>query len=224
MAAPDYGKLRERMVRRQLEARDIYDPRVLEAMRSVPRHEFVPEAVRDQAYDDGPLLIGEGQTISQPYIVAFMTQALLLHESDITLEIGTGSGYQTAILCRLCHHVISIERHPSLARTAAQTLARLGIANVEIHVGDGSQGLPDQAPFEAILVTAAAPAIPAPLIAQLADGGRLVLPVVESDNVRYQTLLRIQRRGDDYPVTPLIPVVFVPLIGQHGFDSPPEVI
>ncbi|MCC7206339.1 MAG: protein-L-isoaspartate(D-aspartate) O-methyltransferase [Anaerolineae bacterium] len=214
----NYDKQRERMVRRQMENRDIRDPRVLAAMRRVPRHEFVPQDVRGQAYDDGPLLIGENQTISQPYIVAFMSQALELGETDRVLEVGTGSGYQTAVLCELARQVYSLERHASLAATAGATLARLGYANVEIRVGDGSQGWPEHAPYDAIIVTAAAPHVPEPLLAQLADGGRLVLPVVEGDSMRSQMLLRITRVGDEYPVTPLIPVVFVPLIGRQGFE------
>jgi protein-L-isoaspartate(D-aspartate) O-methyltransferase len=205
------------MVRRQMENRDIRDPRVLAAMRRVPRHEFVPAEVRGQSYEDSPLLIGENQTISQPYIVAFMSQALQLRETDRVLEIGTGSGYQTAVLCELAQQVFSLERHASLAITASQTLARLGYGNVEIRVGDGSQGWPERAPFDAIIVTAAAPQIPDALLAQLADGGRMVLPVVEGDSMRTQILLRITRTGDTRTITPLIPVVFVPLIGSQGF-------
>jgi protein-L-isoaspartate(D-aspartate) O-methyltransferase len=134
------------------------------------------------------------------------------------LEVGTGSGYQTAVLCELAQQVFSLERHASLAATASQTLARLGYMNVEVRVGDGSQGWPEKAPFDAIIVTAAAPHIPEALLAQLSDGGRMVLPVVEGDSMRMQMLLRIMRTGDDYPVMPLIPVVFVPLIGRQGFE------
>ena len=216
-AKPDYEARRARMVREQLIARGISDPRVLEAMRRVPRHEFVPAHLRAYAYDDGPLPIGGGQTISQPYIVAYMTQALALRPDDVVLEIGTGSGYQTAVLCELARRVYSLERRPELAEHAREVLARLGYRNVEVHVGDGSQGLPEFAPYDAILVTAAAPAIPAPLREQLAEGGRLVLP---TGGRRQQLLQRVRRHGDRWTVEDLIAVVFVPLYGEHGFTPP----
>ncbi len=214
----DYEALRERMVREQLIARGIRDPRVLEAMRRVPRHEFVPPHLRDHAYEDGPLPIGGGQTISQPYIVAYMTQALALRPDDVVLEIGTGSGYQTAILCELARQVYSLERRPELAERAREVLTRLGYRHVQLHVGDGTQGLPEFAPYDAILVTAAAPAIPAPLREQLAEGGRLVLPTGDR---KQQILRRVRRQdGDHWTVEDLIAVVFVPLYGQHGFTPP----
>ncbi len=212
-----YDVLRERMVREQLIARGISDPRVLAAMRRVPRHEFVPSELRDRAYEDGPLPIGGGQTISQPYIVAYMTQALMMRPEDVVLEIGTGSGYQTAILCEVARHVHSLERRPELAERARAVLARRGYHNVDLHVGDGTQGLPEFAPYEAILVTAAAPAIPAPLREQLAEDGRLVLPTGDR---RQQVLRRVRRHGARWAVEDLIAVVFVPLYGQHGFTPP----
>ncbi len=214
---PNFEILRERMVREQLAGRDITDPRVLNAMRRVPRHRYVPPQMQDQAYSDAPLPIGNDQTISQPYIVAYMTQALELSPDDVVLEIGTGSGYQTAVLCEIARFVYSLERYPDLAERAANILDQLGYDNVEIHTGDGSQGLPDMAPFDAIIVTAAAPAIPGPLRAQLADGGRLVLPV----GSRFQQMLqRVRRDGDSWRVENLLPVMFVPLYGQHGFQPP----
>ncbi len=214
---PNDKALRERMVREQLIARGISDARVLEAMRRVPRHEFVPPHLRAHAYEDGPLPIGGGQTISQPYIVAYMTQALALRPEDVVLEIGTGSGYQTAVLCELARQVYSLERRPELAERARETLTRLGYRNVRVLVGDGTRGLPEFAPYDAILVTAAAPAIPAPLREQLAEGGRLVLPI---GGQRQQLLQRVRRHGDRWTVEDLLPVVFVPLYGEHGFTPP----
>ncbi|MCZ7539514.1 MAG: protein-L-isoaspartate(D-aspartate) O-methyltransferase [Anaerolineae bacterium] len=206
--------LRERMVREQLVARDIADPRVLEAMRRVPRHAFVPEPFRARAYEDGPLPIGNDQTISQPYIVALMTQMLELKPADVVLEVGTGSGYQTAVLCELARFVYSLERYPALGERASAALTHLGYHNMEVYIGDGSQGLPDQAPFDAIIVTAAAPAIPGPLRTQLANGGRMVIPVGD----RFQQMLqRVRRNEEAWRVEALIPVMFVPLYGRHGF-------
>lgn len=213
----DFETLRELMVRDQLIARDITSPRVLEAMRRVPRHAFVPPQLHAHAYDDGPLPIGSNQTISQPYIVAFMTQALGIKPSDTVLEIGTGSGYQTAVLCELARHVYTLERYPVLAETAARKLADLGYDNLEIHIGDGSQGLPDMAPFNAILVTAAAPSIPDPLRHQLAGGGRMVIPIGNRDR---QVLKRVWRENDHWSAENLMPVMFVLLYGEHGFTPP----
>ncbi|MEP0764038.1 MAG: protein-L-isoaspartate(D-aspartate) O-methyltransferase [Chloroflexota bacterium] len=211
--------LRERMVREQLAARDIADPRVLEAMRRVPRHAFVPAPFRSRAYEDGPLPIGNDQTISQPYIVALMTQMLELKPDDVVLEVGTGSGYQTAVLCELARFVYSLERYPALGERASAVLADLGYHNMEVYIGDGSQGLPDQAPFDAIIVTAAAPAIPGPLRTQLANGGRMVIPVGD----RFQQMLqRVRRKDDAWRVEALIPVMFVPLYGRHGFAPPDD--
>ncbi len=214
---PDFEMLRERMVREQLIARDIHDRRVLEAVRRVPRHAFVPGPFQSRAYEDGPLPIGDNQTISQPYIVALMTQMLELTPDDVVLEIGTGSGYQTAVLCTLARMVYSLERYPALGERANQTLNELGYHNVEVYIGDGSQGLPDMAPYSAIIVTAAAPAIPGPLRVQMANGGRMVLPIGDQ---RQQSLQRVRRVNDSWRVEIAIPVMFVPLYGQHGFTPP----
>lgn len=216
---PDPEALRERMVREQLIARDITDRRVLEAMRRVPRHRFVPAHLRGMAYDDNPLPIGNDQTISQPYIVALMTQLLEVGPEDAVLEIGTGSGYQTAILCELARVVFSLERHQPLADRARNRLNELGYHNLEVFVGDGSQGFPDMAPFHGILVAAAAPAIPGPLQTQLADGGRLVIPIGDA---RQQTLQRVRRTGNTWHVEGTIPVMFVPLYGRYGFHEDVE--
>jgi protein-L-isoaspartate(D-aspartate) O-methyltransferase len=215
----DFEMMRERMVRDQLEARGISNPRVLDAMRYVPRHKFVPEPLQTLAYEDGPLPIGSNQTISQPYIVALMSQMLELSMDDVVLEIGTGSGYQTAVLCRLAKTVYSLERYPALAEPASRLLHDLGFHNVEVYIGDGSQGLADMAPYDAIIVTAAAPAIPGPLRTQMSNGGRMVLPIGD----RYQQFLqRVRRTGDTWKVESLIPVMFVPLYGQHGFPPPDD--
>lgn len=211
----DYTRLRHRMVEEQLARRGIVNKRVLDAMREVPRHLFVAPQLRHLAYHDGPLPIGGGQTISQPYIVALMTQLLTLHGDESVLEVGVGSGYQTAILSLLARQVIGLERVAALAGQAAEVLDSLGYEDVTIHVGDGSQGLLDQAPFDAILVAAASPSVPAPLQSQLADGGRLVIPV---DDGMGQMLERIERKGGALHVEPLVPVRFVPLVGKHGFE------
>src|SRR5437667_4551589 len=165
------------MIEKQLRRRGINDAAVLAAMTAVPRHEFVPRELRAHAYDDLPLPIGGGQTISQPYIVAAMTAALRLQTTDRVLEIGTGCGYQAAVLSRLAKEVFTIERRPELASSASATLARLGYANAHVHCGDGTLGLPELAPFDAVLVAAAAPAVPKPLLARLAEGGRMILPL-----------------------------------------------
>ncbi len=212
----DWQRLRERMVQEQLEARQISDPRVLAAMRDVPRHHFAPKELQHLAYRDSSLPIGQDQTMSQPYIVAYMTQALGLTGVETVLEIGTGSGYQTAILCQLARQVYTIERHALLAERAAASLDALGVQNVEVHVGDGSQGLPDMAPYDAILVSAAAPALPIVLRAQLAEGGCMVLPVGDSYN---QYLERIYRNGNIWSVEQLMPVMFMLLIGRYGFSQ-----
>ncbi len=205
---------RERMVAAQIVARGVADARVLAAMREVPRHLFVPEAAVRDAYDDRPLPIGEGQTISQPYMVAAMSAALAPSATDRVLEVGTGSGYQAAILARLARSVVTIERHPSLAARAKATLAAQGILNVHIVVGDGSNGYAPEAPYDRILVTAGAPTVPEPLRAQLADGGRLVMPVgLET----FQRLIVIERQGDAYTEHEGEGCVFVPLVGRYGW-------
>ena len=213
----DYADQRVAMVERQLRRRGVTDAAVLAAMMAVPRHEFVPEEYRSQAYEDLPLPIGGGQTISQPYIVAAMTVALRLLPSDRVLEIGTGCGYQAAVLARLAKEVFTIERRPELASSASTRLARMGYANAHVHCGDGTLGLPEFAPFDAILVAAAAPAVPKPLLAQLAEGGRMILPVGDAE---HQELQLIEKRGDTFPAKMLEGCRFVPLIGYHGWQEP----
>jgi len=207
---------RLRMVERQLRGRGIEDERVLAAMEAVPREAFLPEALWDRAYADSALPIGEEQTISQPWIVAAICQALELDGSELVLEVGTGSGYSAAVLARLAAHVVSIERHDSLSRAAAEVLASLEIGNVELFVGDGSLGVPKRAPFDAIAVHATAPEAPPALIDQLAEGGRLVVPVSGSDT---DTLMVLRRAGDRIETADLGPCRFVPLIGQEGFGA-----
>ena len=204
---PDAG--RERMVKEQIEGRGIRDPLTLAAMRKVPRHHFVPDASAGEAYGDFPLPIGHGQTISQPYIVAFMTEALGLRGGEKVLEIGTGSGYQSAVLAEIAGKVYTIEIVPELAEEARERLARLGYRNVEVRSGDGYLGWPEAAPFDAVIVGAAAPRIPEPLKEQLTDGGRLVLPVGEE----YQELILVTRRGSLYDERRVLPVRFVPMTG-----------
>jgi len=203
------------MVKRQIARRGIQNPRLLEAFRSVPRHLFVPKRDRDHAYADGPLPIGEGQTISQPYIVAYMTNLLNLQGDEIILEIGTGSGYQAAILGELAAEVHTIERHEKLARKAQKLLEDLGYQNIRVHQGDGTLGLPEFAPYAAVMVTAAAPIVPRPLLEQLQDGGKLIMPVGERFG---QTLELWQRQGEEFTTKKLAPVAFVPLLGKHGWD------
>jgi protein-L-isoaspartate(D-aspartate) O-methyltransferase len=219
MDEAEYTRARQRMVREQLQKRGIVDAKVLEVMQRVPRHLFVSEDVRHLAYSDAPLPIEHRQTISQPYIVALMTQLLELTGEERVLEIGTGSGYQAAILSHLASKVITLERIPELSQKARSILQELHLDNVEVHHGDGSQGFPEQAPYAAIIVTAAAPKVPQPLKDQLTDGGRLVLPVGD----RYgQMLERWCRRGDDYQRERIAPVAFVPLVGNHGWSSERE--
>jgi protein-L-isoaspartate(D-aspartate) O-methyltransferase len=201
---------RERMVREQLERRDIRDPLTLAAMREVPRHELVPPSVRAVAYEDEPQSIGHGQTISQPYIVAFMTQALGLRGGEKVLEVGTGSGYQAAVLARIAAQVFTIEIVAPLAERARADLARLGYTNVHVRAGDGYRGWPEEAPFDAVIVTAAAPRIPEALKAQLKDGGRLVIPVGDV----FQQLTVLTRRGDRFEERTEFPVRFVPMTGE----------
>jgi protein-L-isoaspartate(D-aspartate) O-methyltransferase len=213
----EYAAQREQMVEKQLRRRGIQDAAVLAAMAQVPRHEFVSQDVRPHAYDDLPLPIGSGQTISQPYIVAAMTAALHLLPSDRVLEIGTGCGYHAAVLSRLAKEVFTIERRPELASSASAKLAQLGYLNAHVHCGDGTLGLPELAPFDAILVAAAAPAVPKPLLAQLAEGGRIILPVGGSE---HQELQLIEKRGDTFPTKMLEGCRFVPLLGHHGWQEP----
>jgi len=201
---------RAEMVSSQIAARDIRDPRVLDAMREVPRHRFVPLELRDRAYLDRPLPIGQGQTISQPYIVAAMTELLRAKSTDRILEIGTGSGYQAAVVSRLVAKVYSIEIVPELAERAAKTLAELGYANVEVSTGDGYRGIPKQAPFDGILVTAAPDEIPQPLIEQLAVGGRMVIPVGDLD----QRLTVVEKTDQGIRKHSVFPVRFVPMTGE----------
>ena len=212
----ELARLRERMVAEQIASRGIRDPRVLEIMGALPRHRFVPASLARRAYEDAPLPIGEGQTISQPYIVAEMTGALSLEGTERVLEIGTGSGYQTAILCRLAREVVTTERIDSLFLSARTILRELGISNVRFRKGDGTLGSPGDSPFDAILVTAAAPDIPAPLFEQLAEGGIMVIPV----GGRWeQDLVRLRKEGGNPRREYLGGCRFVPLLGKHGFSS-----
>jgi protein-L-isoaspartate(D-aspartate) O-methyltransferase len=206
----DLTKARERMVADQIEARGVKDPLTLAAMRAVPRHLFVSPEWAALAYEDTALPIAEGQTISQPYIVAFMTEALRLKGGERVLEVGTGSGYQAAVLARIAARVYTIEIVESLAREAALRLRQLGYANAEVRQGDGYAGWPEKAPFDGIVVTAAAPRVPEPLKQQLKDGGRLVVPVGEG----VQELRVLTRRGTEFQEDRLMPVRFVPMTGK----------
>jgi protein-L-isoaspartate(D-aspartate) O-methyltransferase len=206
---------RRRLVERLAEE-GVRDPRVLAALERVPRHRLLPEALRDQAYRDTALPIGDGQTISAPGIVAAMSQALELEGTEVVLEIGTGSGYQAAILSSLAARVVSVERLPGLAARARSALDALGVTNVVVHLGDGSKGRPQEAPFEAVLVTAAAPDIPPPLIEQLAPGGRLVAPVGDRET---QELIRVWRTEEGIRRESLGRCRFVDLVGEHGWAA-----
>jgi protein-L-isoaspartate(D-aspartate) O-methyltransferase len=211
-----FWEARDAMVRDQVEHRRIHNPRLLAVLRRVPRHLFVPPPLRDQAYEDSPLPIGQGQTISQPYMVAAMTALLALNGSENVLEIGTGSGYQAAVLAEMTRSVHTIEIHPHLAQAALALLNSLGLRNVSVHTGDGTLGWPPAAPYQAILVTAAAPDIPVPLIDQLDEGGRLVIPV-GGPNGQDLELWR-KANGTIYRET-LFPVAFVPLRGRFGWQN-----
>jgi protein-L-isoaspartate(D-aspartate) O-methyltransferase len=210
---------RRRMVEEQIRARGIRNERVLAAMEKVPRHLFVPEDLRREAYADRPLPIGDGQTISQPYIVALMTDLLDPHIGDRILEIGAGSGYQAAILAELASGVITIERIPAVAARARRNLSAAGARPVEVVLGDGTLGYPLKAPYQGIIVTAGTPEVPPPLIGQLADRGRLVAPVGPHG---VQELIRIVREGERIRREPHGGVVFVPLIGEHGWREDEE--
>lgn len=212
----DLEKARLRMVEEQIAARGIHDERVLEAMRRVPRHVFVAAEQVSRAYEDHPLHIGCHQTISQPYMVARMTEMLALRPADRVLEVGTGSGYQTAILAELVHAVVSIERHPPLAEAARERLEALHYDNVRVVCGDGTLGFAEAGPYHAILVTAGGPSPPRALLAQLADGGRMVCPTGGLD---MQQLHTIMRRGDDFTTQDGINCIFVPLVGEQGWSE-----
>ncbi|HEY69724.1 MAG TPA: protein-L-isoaspartate(D-aspartate) O-methyltransferase [Anaerolineae bacterium] len=216
MKKDKYRQARERMVEQQLRTRGISDERVLQVMRSVPRHLFVDPDLRYAAYSDAPLPIPQQQTISQPYIVALMTELLELKGGERVLEVGTGSGYQAAVLAHIAGKVYTLERIHELVVQAEKTLSKLGLDNVEVFEVDGTLGLPEHAPYEAIIVTAAAPHVPEPLKQQLGEGGRLVLPVGSRMG---QMLERWRRTGDDFSHERLAPVAFVPLVGDHGWKD-----
>lgn len=216
----DFSLDRARMVKDQIEQRGIRDKRVLDALRKVPRHLFVPPEYQSQAYSDHPLPIDCGQTISQPYIVGLMSELINSHPTHRVLEVGTGSGYQAAVLSLLVAEVHSIDRHANLVSQAQKILQELKYLNTFLYVGDGSQGLPDMAPFDAILITAAAPKVPEPLLKQLKVGGRLVLPVGERRGQRLERWTRISDESYDHDID--IPVSFVPLIGTYGWANPDE--
>jgi protein-L-isoaspartate(D-aspartate) O-methyltransferase len=209
----DYTTQRKGMVDEQLIPRGISDKRVLDVFYSVERHKFIPEEQKEFAYSDFPIPIGQGQTISQPYIVALMTEALALTDDSKVLEIGTGSGYQAAILAKLAKEVYSIERFPNLAKNAQTLLDGLGYKNIKIKVADGTLGWPEEAPFDRIIITAAAPSIPAPLIEQLKEGGRLILPLGENFS---QVLTLAEKKGGELYSQNICGCVFVPLVGKFG--------
>jgi protein-L-isoaspartate(D-aspartate) O-methyltransferase len=220
MGGPDrvpdvFASARREMVERQIRKRGVSSPRVLEAMLSVPRHEFVPAEFQHDAYADKPLPIGEKQTISQPYMVAAMAEALGLTGAERVLEIGAGSGYQAAVLSLLAREVISVESQTSLALAAQERLTDLGYTNVHVHNGDGSSGFPDGAPYDAILVTAAAPEIPGPLVDQLREGGRLVIPVGGQGS---QQLMQARKENGELKTRALFDCQFVPLLGRYGWS------
>lgn len=212
----DYETLRKKMVKEQLIARGIKDQRVLDAFYKVQRHRFIPEDSRSNAYADFPVPIGKGQTISQPYIVALMTECLNITKKDKVLEIGTGSGYQAAILAELCFEVYTIERIESLARSAEGVLSELGYKNIKVIVGDGTLGYPEEAPYDKIIVTAASPDVPLPLIEQLSDSGKLILPLGESFS---QVLTVFEKKGSNVERFDVCGCVFVPLIGKYGWQQ-----
>lgn len=215
---PEFAELRERMVRRQIESRGITDPAILDAFRDVAREEFVDEEHRRFAYDDNPLPIEAGQTISQPYIVALMIEAAAIRPGDAVLEVGAGSGYAAAVISRIAKRVVSIERHGELAQIARERMTRLGYGNVRILQGDGTRGCPEEAPFDAILAAASGSHVPKPLLDQLAPGGRLVMPVGDPGWV--QELVKVTKRSDGSTSQEnLGGVRFVPLIGEEGWND-----
>jgi protein-L-isoaspartate(D-aspartate) O-methyltransferase len=211
-----FVRQRADMVKGQLAARGIVDTRVLAAMGEVPRHVFVPKHEQGRAYEDSPLPIARSQTISQPYIVAYMLQALSLTGKEKVLEIGSGSGYQAALLGKLSKEVHTVERHADLVEDATRVLNELGFANVRVHHGDGTKGLSEHAPFDAIIVAAGAPVVPQPLLDQLAENGRLIIPVGDTGGQRLQFWMK---RKDGFTHEELVPVAFVPLIGEHGWED-----
>ena len=218
MEHASFSEQREAMVSAQIEARGIKNPLVLKAMRTVPRHEFIPEDMWSMAYDDRPLPIGQGQTISQPYIVAYMTERLRLTGGEKVLEIGTGCGYQAAVLGMIAAEVYSVECVPALASSAQENLKRLGFDNVFVKVGDGTLGWKEHGPYHGIIATASGPKVPEPCKEQLRDGGVLIMPV--GDYRFGQSIVRITRgQGDRFHEERLLDVAFVPLIGKHGWEE-----
>lgn len=215
----DWAARRRAMVEEQIRKRGVKSGVLLEAMTRVPRHLFVPEELASRAYEDRALGIGEQQTISQPYMVASMTEYLELRGDEGVLEVGTGSGYQAAILAELAREVITVEQNVALAESARARLDSLGYRNVRVEIGDGTFGWPEAAPFDGILVAAAAPAIPQPLVTQLADGGRLIIPVGASDK---QMLMRVRKHGGEITQEKLFPCQFVPLLGRYGWADATE--
>ena len=210
-SAREFAVERERMVKEQVAMRGVTDERVLRAMRKVPREQFVPEQIRDQSYSDGPLPIGYDQTISQPFVVAFMTEKLRLRPTDRVLEIGTGSGYQAAILAELAAKVYTIEIVEPLGKKAAQTLQQLGYKNVLVKIGDGYQGWPEYAPFDAVIVTCAPNHVPQPLVEQIKEGGRIIIPVGPTGD---QTLYLLEKKNGRLEQRNVLPVSFVPMTGE----------
>ena len=210
-AMDDFTHLRDRMVIEQIVERGVTDPLVIAAMKKVPRHLFVPESQRPYAYEDHPLAIGQGQTISQPYIVAFMTEALQLKPNDTVLEIGTGSGYQAAVLSQLVREVYSVEVVPELGTRAQKTLKKLGYHNVRVRIGDGYKGWPEKAPFDAVIVTCAPDKIPESLVRQLKEGGRMIIPVGKAGSV--QKLVRAVKKKGSLVANGVMLVRFVPMVG-----------
>jgi protein-L-isoaspartate(D-aspartate) O-methyltransferase len=217
-AVVEHESARRAMVETQIARRGVKDAGVIAAMNAVPRHAFVPVEVRDRAYEDGPLPIGGGQTISQPYMVAAMTAALRLSGSERVLEIGGGCGYQAAVLAVMAREVVTIEYRSELATATAARLAEMGYENIHVHCGDGTLGLAEFAPFDAILVAAGAPAVPPPLLAQLADGGRMAIPV---GTLKNQELQLVERSRDTFQTSVLDTCRFVPLMGAHGWKDIP---
>ncbi len=216
MNEPDYEKLREKMVREQIQARGVKDPDVLTAMRKVPRHKFVPENMRRYAYEDCPLPIGYGQTISQPYIVAFMTEQLRVSPGMRVLEIGTGSGYQAAVLAEMGANIYTIEIIPELAERARAVLLELGYTNVHVKVGDGYKGWPEHAPYDGIIVTCAPESIPQALVDQLKQGGRMVIPVGPTWD---QELVVVEKENDKISYREVLPVRFVPMVPGESTNN-----